>query len=104
MVTDGALLLGASALLVIGAVYAAGRGTGLLLRALRHGDAPAAALWLVRGIRGAVVGVALGALAVGILTHEAWVVILGAVFLAEELYETGVVTLILRHSPDASHG
>jgi hypothetical protein len=43
-----------------------------------------------------VVGVAAWALAGGLLFGQTWLLVFGAVFLAEELYETGVVALILR--------
>jgi len=68
----------------------------LVRRALRRTDDPASSLWLVRGIRGVVVAVALAALAGGILGAQRWRLVFGTVFLAEELYETGVVALVLR--------
>jgi len=42
------------------------------------------------------VGVAAGALASGLLFEQTWLLVFGGIFLAEELYETGVVALILR--------
>jgi hypothetical protein len=42
------------------------------------------------------VAVSAGALAGGLLFGETWLLVFGAIFLAEELYETGVVALILR--------
>ncbi len=98
------LLALVAGLLASGAVYMAARGARLLLRGFRHGDHPSASLWLVRGIRDGVVGVALGAIAGGVLSGAAWLVIFGIIFLAEELYETGVLMLALRHSPDRSPG
>ena len=89
-----------AALLALGATWAAARGSRLLARGLGHADHPSASLWLVRGIRGAVVGAALGALAAGLLSGQAWLLVFGGVFLAEELYETGVIALALRLAPD----
>ena len=83
-------------LLAVGGGWAFFRGVRLAARALGCADDPSASLWLIRGIRGIVVGVAAGALASGMLFEETWLLVFGAVFLAEELYETGVVALILR--------
>ncbi len=38
----------------------------------------------------------MGLLAAGVLYANKWLLIFGAIFLAEELYETGVVILALR--------
>jgi hypothetical protein len=75
---------------------AGGRGVRLVARALRDADDPGASLTLIRGIRGVVVAVATGALAAGTLFDQVWLLVFGAIFLAEELYETGVVALVLR--------
>ena len=83
-------------LLVLGGAWAAWRGGGLVVRSLADADDPSASLWLIRGIRGVVVGVAAGALASGFLFEQTWLLVFGGIFLAEELYETGVVALILR--------
>lgn len=84
------------ALLGLVGAWSVVRGVRLLGRGLRAADDPAGSLWLIRGLRGSVVGVALGALAAGLLAAQAWLVVFGAIFLAEELYETGVVALALR--------
>jgi hypothetical protein len=76
--------------------WAGVRGIRLLVRGLRNAGDESASLWLIRGIRGAVVAVALVALALGVLYGQAWLLVFGVIFLAEELYETGVVALILR--------
>jgi hypothetical protein len=89
-----------AALLALGSAWATARGSRLLTRGLRHADHPLASLWLVRGIRGAVIGGALAALAAGLLSGQAWLLVFGGVFLAEELYETGVIALALRLAPD----
>ncbi|MGH7324433.1 MAG: hypothetical protein ACREJ9_07280 [Candidatus Rokuibacteriota bacterium] len=39
---------------------------------------------------------AAGALASGLLFAQTWLIVFGVIFLAEELYETGVLALILR--------
>jgi hypothetical protein len=78
------------------APWAIGRSIALLARGLRHADQDAASLHVVRGIRGIVVGVAVAALASGLLFEQTWLLAFGAVFLAEELSETGVLLLVLR--------
>jgi hypothetical protein len=55
-----------------------------------------ASLQVERGIRAIVVGVAVAALVGGFLFGQTWLVAFGAVFLAEELYETCVLALVLR--------
>jgi hypothetical protein len=85
-----------AALLALGGGWAGVRGIRLLLRALRHPGEDSASFWLIRGIRGMAVAVGAGALAVGVLYGQLWLIVFGAIFLAEELYETGVVALILR--------
>lgn len=72
------------------------RGVALFLRALRRADDPDSSLWLIRGIRGLVVAVGAASLAAGLLVASTGLLVFGAVFLAEELYETGVVALVLR--------
>ena len=44
------------------------------------------------------------ALAAGLLLEQMWLLVFGAVFLAEELYETGVLVLVLRMADDATSG
>jgi hypothetical protein len=72
------------------------RGVTLFARALRRADDPESSLWLIRGIRGIVVAVAAASLAAGLATASTGLLAFGAVFLGEELYETGVVALVLR--------
>ncbi len=43
------------------------------------------------------------ALAAGMVFGQTWLLVFGSVFLAEELYETGVVALILRRQADHSN-
>jgi hypothetical protein len=83
-------------LLALGGGWAGLHGIRLLIRALRHPGDDAASLWLIRGMRGTVVAVGAGALAFGVFYGQLWLIVFGAIFLAEELYETGVVALILR--------
>ena len=92
----------AAAALAVGGACAATHGARLILRALRRADEASSSLTLIRGIRGLVVGVAAWALAGGILFAQTWLLVFGGVFLAEELYETGVVALILRRSSATS--
>jgi hypothetical protein len=86
----------AAVLLALGGAWAAVRGAALVVRAVRHADDPSSSLWIIRGIRGLVVAVAGWALAGGLLCEQTWLLVFGAVFLAEELYETGVVLLLLK--------
>jgi hypothetical protein len=81
-----------------GGACAAAHGAVLIARAVRRADEAASSVWLVRGIRGLVVAVAAWALAAGMLFAQTWLLVFGGVFLAEELYETGVVVLIVRRS------
>lgn len=90
-----ALHLLAIALAFAGA-WAGARGTKLFLQGVRYADDAFDALWIVRGIRGIVVAVAAGAFASGLLFAQTWLIVFGVIFLAEELYETGVLALILR--------
>jgi hypothetical protein len=72
------------------------RGVALLRRGLRGADDTRGPLWVIRGIRGIAVAASAAVLAVGILGEQRGLLALGAVFLAEELYETAVVALLLR--------
>jgi hypothetical protein len=78
------------------AVGASWRGSWLLVRGLRQADHPAGALWVVRGLRGVIVGIGLAALSGGVLLANKGLLVFGVIFLGEELYETGVVLLALR--------
>ncbi len=89
-------------LLALGGAWAAIRGVRLFVRGYRDADHPSASLRVIRGIRGLVVAVGTWALAGGLLFGQTWLLVFGAVFLAEELYETGVVALILRAGARAS--
>src|SRR5688572_21790081 len=90
------VLHGLAVLATLAGVWVAGRSVKLLLRGLRCADDASAPLWVVRGIRGIVVAVGVGALASGVLFDQVWLLVFGAIFLAEELYETGLIALILR--------
>jgi hypothetical protein len=83
-------------LVVVAGGWAGVRGVVLLVRGIRHAHEESSSLWVIRGIRGVAVAVGTAALAGGIALEATWLVAFGAVFLAEELYETGVVALVLR--------
>lgn len=83
-------------LAAVGGAWAGARGVLLLARGLRYADEPSASLRVIRGIRGVAVAVGTAALAGGALFDQTWMLVFGAIFLAEELYETGVVALVLR--------
>ena len=78
------------------AVGAAWRGVQLLVKGLRQADHPSGSLWVVRGIRGWIVALSMGALGGGVLFANKGLLVFGAIFLGEELYETGFVLLALR--------
>ena len=82
--------------LVLAGAIAGIRGIRRLTWSIRNADDGAAALSLVRGIRGVVGGVGAWALAGGMLLGATWLLVFGVVFLAEELYETAVLAVILR--------
>jgi hypothetical protein len=84
------------------AVGAAWRGAQLLVRGLREAGYPAGTIWVVRGIRGAIIAVSIAALSGGVLLANKGLLVFGAIFLGEELYETGVVLLALRARLKAS--
>ena len=90
------MLYALASLATVAAAWAGARGIRLMAHALRHADDPRSSLELIRGIRGIVVAVAVEALASGLLFGQRWLLVFGAIFLAEELYETGVVALVLR--------
>jgi hypothetical protein len=81
----------AGLLVLIGAMAAA-RGARLLVQGLGE----ATALDLVRGIRAIVIAFVAGLFAVGVLSAETGFLTFGALILAEELYETGTLALIIR--------
>jgi hypothetical protein len=85
-----------AAVAVVGGAWAGTRGVRLLIRGLRHGDHPEAPLWVVRGLRGLIVAACTAALASGVLFEQLWLLVFGGIWLAEEIYETGVLALILR--------
>jgi hypothetical protein len=86
------------ALALIG-IWIAIRGVRSFARGYRDADDPWASLRVIRGIRSVIVAVATWALAAGLLLDQTWLLVFGAVFLAEELYETGVVELVLKSAP-----
>lgn len=94
MLRHGLLVL--AALAVLGGAWAGARGVRLLARGLTHGEHPSAPLWVVRGLRGIIVAICMAALAVGTVLGQVWLVVFGGLWLAEEIYETGVLALILR--------
>lgn len=71
---------------------AAIRGIRLLARGLRE----AGSLDVIRGLRGCVIALATAAFAAGVLLPSTGWIIIGLVFLSEELYETAVLALLIR--------
>ena len=72
------------------------------LRRVRHGLRNADSLALVRGIRALVTAAVATVCAIALFTGQRGLLAFAAVFLAEELYETGVLVLIIRASPAGS--
>jgi hypothetical protein len=79
-------------LLILAAALAGTRGARKVARGLRD----ASPLHVVRGIRGVVIALAATTFAAGMLLATPGLIVLGAVFLGEELYETAVLALIIR--------
>jgi hypothetical protein len=77
-------------------VWASVRGVRFLRRGVLDAGDPAASRWVVRGLRGLVVAIAAAALAGGLVLELPWLLAFAAVFLAEEIYETSVLALIVR--------
>ena len=94
MLRHGLLVLAVLAV-VVGA-WAGVRGVRLLARGLGGGEDPSAPLWVVRGFRGIIVALCMAFLALGTVLGQVWLVVFGALWLAEEIYETGILALILR--------
>ena len=81
----------AALLLLIGGV-AAWHGVRRVGSGLRH----ARSLDIIHGIRSSVIALAALAFAGGVLLEQTGLFVLGAVFLGEELYETGLLAAIIR--------
>ena len=84
------------AVFLLAAVYGNVWGIRRLRRGLLHPDHPSQTLWVVEGIRGGIIGLACLSLAVGIRLHVTWPIVVGLIFLGEELLETGIMILALR--------
>jgi hypothetical protein len=82
----------AVAVLLLVAMAAGAYSARLIASALGR----ARALDLIRGIRVAVIALVSSLTALGISSSESGFVVLGALILGEELYETGVLALIIR--------
>jgi hypothetical protein len=80
------------------------RGAQLLVKGICQAAHPSGSLWLVRGIRGVIIAVGMWALSGGVLLASKGLLVFGAIFLGEELYETGVVLLALRAGLKATQG
>jgi hypothetical protein len=85
----------ADGLIVVAAVFG-WRAARQVTRALRDSDHDDSSLWLIRGIRALIVAAASLALALGLIYESRATMLIAAVILGEELYETGVLLLILR--------
>ena len=54
---------------------------------------------IVKGLRGLVISITALAWAAGVYWGQGWLFIIGLIILAQELYEMGVITLIIRSEP-----
>ncbi|MCI0549176.1 MAG: hypothetical protein L0027_18075 [Candidatus Rokubacteria bacterium] len=94
VVRHGVLAL--ALLAALGGAWAGCRGVRLLARGLRCGDDLRGPLWVIRGLRGIIVWVCLTSLGIGVVLEQVWLLVFAGLWLAEEIYETGVLALILR--------
>jgi hypothetical protein len=92
--TDGPLFV--DGLIVFAAVFG-WRAVRHVAGALRAPDRDDSSVRLVWGIRALIIALTSVAFALGIVYGSRATMLLAAVVLAEELYETGVVLLVLRH-------
>ncbi len=82
-------------LAVIAAVFA-WRAVRHLARSLRDPDHADSSVWLIRGIRALIVAATSVVFAFGLIYESRAMLLIAAVILGEELYETGVVLVVLR--------
>jgi hypothetical protein len=73
------------------------RAVKLLGRLWQKRDGQESPFWLVRGGRALIVAIACACIAAGMTYDVRGLMWFGVAFLGEELYETGMVLLILRH-------
>jgi len=90
------LALGTSIFLCLGAASLFWRGFALLASGLRNPDHPDQSLRVIRGLRRGILAIGLLFLAGGFYWNITWPFIFAAVFLGEELFETGIMILALR--------
>jgi hypothetical protein len=84
--------------------WAGARGVRLLIRGVRHSGDPEAPLRVIRGLRSIIVAICAVATAGGLVFEQPWLLIFAGLWLAEEIYETGVLALIVRRSLSRDHG
>jgi hypothetical protein len=83
-------------LIILAAVFR-WRAVRHLARALRAPDRDDSSIRLVWGIRALIIAITSVAFALGIVYDSRATTLIAAIVLAEELYETGVLLLVLRH-------
>lgn len=86
-----------SVMFFIGGVALLRSGIRQLVRGLRQPDHADAPLWLARGLREVLIVVCGTVIGIGLSIDSPTTWMVGAVILAEELYEIGVALLILEH-------
>lgn len=82
-------------LFTVGALALLHSGARQLVRGLRQSDAADAPIWLTRGLREVLIVVCGTGIALGYVFDIEALLMVSAVVLAEELYETGVALFIL---------
>ena len=90
-----------AAVLLVLAIWMLIRGNRLVAQGLRNPGHPRQTLWVVRGFRRGISAIATAFFAGGFYFHETWPLIFGAVFLGEELLETGIMIFVLKKGEKA---
>ncbi len=90
-----------AAVLLVLATWMFARGIRLVAKGFRNPDHPQQTLRVVRGFRRGITAIATAFFAGGLYFHATWPLIFGAVFLGEELLETGIMILALKKAEKA---
>lgn len=60
-------------------------------------------LWIIRALRNLIIGLSTGAFAAGFYYAKGWLFIVGLVILAQEMYEMGMLRMIVKQEERLSH-
>jgi hypothetical protein len=86
------------------AIFAACRCVQRFRNAYRLAGQYACAIWFVRGIRCLIIALTAATWAAGFYWHQPWLMIVGLVILAQELYEGFVLSAALREGLQIENG